>query len=98
LSTRVSALAPTLVPVIVGLTATAIIPPAYCQGLFIKYASGGSLAIVGAASGVTAANGYVLGSTDLQIDGPAVFYLNAGGATAVASLCFKLSQGVSQFP
>jgi hypothetical protein len=71
-----------------------LIPPSKCAGMFLKYASGGSLAITGGAS-LGVATGYVLGSTDISIDGPATFYL-AAGVTSVASVVFKMSAGFSQ--
>lgn len=71
-----------------------VTPPAKCAGVFLKYASGGSLAVTAGAS-LGVATGYVLGSTDISIDGPATFYLAAGTAS-VASLMFKRSAGFSQ--
>jgi hypothetical protein len=89
-------LAPTLIPVPVALTATAVIPPANCNGWFLKQHSGGTLAVVNAASGLTAAQGFILGaSMTLEVTGPAAFFLNAGGATAVAAVMFKRSAGYS---
>lgn len=71
-----------------------VVPPRACTGAYVKYASGASLAIVGSATaGVT--TGYVLGSTDIYINGPATFYL-AAGAASVASVLFIMSAGYSQ--
>jgi hypothetical protein len=90
-------LAATLIPVPVALTATPVYPPAGCNGFFLKYQSGGTLAIVNALSGITAVNGYVLGATEqISVDGPAVFFLNAAGSTSVAAVMFKRSAGYSQ--
>ena len=89
-------LAPTLIPVAVALTATPVYPPSGCNGFFLKYQSGGTLAIVNALSGVTAVNGYILGTTEqINVNGPAVFFLNAAGTTSVAAVCFKRSAGYS---
>jgi hypothetical protein len=97
---RAHGLAPTLIAVPVGLTATAVFPPQFCAGAWIKYQSGGTLAMVNAASGVTAVNGYIFGTTEppLNIDGPATFFLNAAGSTSVAAVIFKQSAGFSLFP
>lgn len=87
----------TLLAVPVALTATAVIPPSFCNAMTIKHQAGGSLAIVSAASGITAANGFLLGSSGpaLSISGPAVFYLNAAGSTSTAAILFHLSAGYS---
>lgn len=90
---RTYGLFPTLMAIGTSLSAQ-VTPPAKCAGMFLKYASGASLAVVGA-SGVAVSAGYVLGSTDISIDGPATFYMSAGGATAVASIMFKMSAGYS---
>lgn len=90
-------LAPTLIPVPVALTATPVYPPASCNRVMIKQqvGSGGTLAIVGALSGLTAATGYFLGSETIHVQGPAVFFLNSGGATSVAAVLFGRSAGYS---
>ncbi len=68
----------------------------------LKLLSGGSLEIATppiALSGSSAtgwATGYLLGTTEaFSIGGPATFYLAASGATAVATLAFQYSAGVS---
>lgn len=73
------------------------IPPAYCTGLKMKYASGGSLALVGA-TGAAVASGIVLDSTLIPVYGPASFYLAANGATAIAGVILEMSAGASLFP
>lgn len=83
-------------PTLVSIGASGIVqitPPAKCAGMYLKYASGGSLAITGGAS-LGVATGYVLGNTDVSIDGPATFYLAAGTAS-VGQIVFKMSAGFS---
>jgi len=75
-----------------GATATVVIPPKGCNGYYLKYASGGSLAIVPGIGSSGTLLGYLIGSTEvLNIDGPASFFLQSGGATAVAAIAFKFS-------
>lgn len=83
-------------PTLVSIGASGIVqitPPACCAGMYLKYASGGSLAITGGAS-LGVATGYVLGSTDINVPGPASFYL-AAGLASVASIVFLRSAGYS---
>ncbi len=72
-------------------------PPPKCNGWVVGYLSGGTLALVGAA---TLAPGYILGTTDqIACEGPATFFLGAAsGTTAVARVIFKYASGFSQFP
>ncbi len=84
----------TLMAIPTGATATIVVPPKGSHGYFLKYASGGSLAIVPGIGSSGTALGYVIGSTEvLSIDGPASFFLQAGGATAIAGMLFKFSSG-----
>jgi hypothetical protein len=83
----------TLLAVVAGATATLVVPPKGVNSLAIKYASGGSLAIVPAIGSSGVPLGWQLTSTPDLIDGPASFFLNAGGATAVAAILFKFSSG-----
>ena len=87
----VYSLGATLIAVAAGATATAVVPPKGCNGYFLKYQSGGSLAIVPGIGSSGTALGYLLQTEVLNIDGPATFFLNAGGATAVAAVAFKFS-------
>ena len=81
-----------------GATTLQVSPPAHCNGHILRWQSGGSLAIVNQ-SGMTAAQGYILGTTEQIITtGPAQFFLAAGGATSVAQVIWKLSAGYSQLP
>ena len=86
------ALGATLVIVATGLTqAVAVIPPANCNAVWLKWNAGGSLALVGnvgfTSAGFTAANGYLLGATEVfSTTGPAKFFLQATGATATAQV------------
>lgn len=66
----------------------------------LKYASGGSLEIMGASlAGVTglagaAGTGYLFGAAEaVEFTGPARYFLQATGATAVAYFIKGLSQG-----
>lgn len=82
-----------------GVTATQIIPPRTTKSIAFKYASGGSLAVVNALSGITATNGYILGTTEVvSLNGPVSFFLAASGSTAVASVLFGYSAGYSSLP
>lgn len=81
----------TLLAVVAGATATLVVPPKGANGVEIKYASGGSLAIVPGIGSSGVPLGWQLTSTPEVIDGPATFFLNAGGATAVAAIKFKYS-------
>lgn len=96
-SLRTYGLAPTLIAVPAGLTCVAVTPPHSCAGMFVKYQSGGTLAVMPNASGLTVTSGYLLlsGEQPLNIDGPAQFFLAAGGATAVAAVMFKRTAGFS---
>ncbi len=94
----VYAMQATLITVATGSTATPVTPPAHCLGHILKYSSGGSLAIVGAL-GLGATTGYLLGTTEqLATSGPAQFFLNASGATAIVQVIWQLSAGISQLP
>lgn len=91
----------TQVPVGTGGAANVrIVPPQYANGMFLKYLSGGTLAIVSnglsGSPGASAALGYILSTTDvISIEGPASFFLAASGTTAIAQIAFKLSSGMS---
>lgn len=96
---RTYALAPTLIAIPVAATSVAITPPANCAGFYLKSQGGGTLALVLHASGAgaSAANGYnFVGNEVMDVKGPAQFFLNAGGATAVAAIVFKRTAGFSQ--
>lgn len=81
-----------------GATTLQVIPPAHCLGHVLRYNSGGSLAIVNQA-GMTAAQGYILGTTEqINADGPAQFFLAAGGATSIAQVIWRMSVGYSNLP
>ena len=86
---------------IIAMTSAAnvqVMPSAGVNGWIIKKFSGATLAIVNGISAASSA-GYVLGDTEqVVINGPATFFLAAGGATAVASLVMKYSSGTSLFP
>jgi len=78
----------------IGLTSpTRVTPPAFCNGGFFKYVSGGSYAITAGISQL-ASTGYPVATTEaISISGPGVFYLHAVGATAVVGMVFSYSQG-----
>lgn len=91
----------TLLAVIAGSTATAVTMPKGCNQVYLKYASGGSLAIVqGLGSSGTPTGVQVLAAEPpWHFNGPASFFLAAGGATSVAGLVFGYSsQGQSGMP
>jgi len=81
----------TLMAIPTGATATIVIPPKGSNGYYLKYASGGSLAIVPGIGSSGTPLGYLIGSETINIDGPATFFLQSGGATAVAAIAFKFS-------
>ncbi len=75
-----------------------VIPPRGCNGVYFGLMSGQTWAISNAA-GMSIGNSFVLSATErLNFDGPATFFLAAGGATAVVGIGFKYSAGFSQLP
>jgi hypothetical protein len=87
----------TLVPIAVG-TPVQVIAQRGVNGWILKKASGATLAVV-AGTGFSAPQGYILGDSEvINIQGPATFFLAAGGATAVASLIASYSSGYSLIP
>ncbi len=80
-----------------------VTPSAYQFAQTMKYLSGGSLEIVPAQpSGASTAasgswgKGYLMSTTEIfNFGGPAVFYLAASGATAVAQMTIGYTSGVS---
>lgn len=84
-------------------TSSAYIPPtAYLISTRISYVSGGTLLLIGTDTGVTLASAtlaasdiYQVPTTTIVLEGPAPFYLAAGGATTTVSLLFNFSQGAS---
>lgn len=89
----------TNVAIPIGATAIQIFPPRTTQSIAIKYASGGTLAIVNNQGGIAAANGYIMGTSEVvSLNGPVSFFLAAGGSTSVASILFGYSAGYSSVP
>lgn len=86
----------TLIAVGNGVTAVPVVPPAHTMGIVLKSISGGSLTVVNGIAGV-GASGWLV-TSDVAIDGPALFYLGAVGATAIAGVMFKFSSGWSNLP
>jgi len=88
----------TLVAVATGATATPIIPPPFAKAVSFKYSSGGTLAVVDR-RGFTAAQGWILGTSEVQsFNGPSVFFLAAAGSTSIAAIEFGYSYGYSSSP
>lgn len=91
----------TLLAVIAGTTATVVTVPKGVNQLWLKYHSGGSLAMVqGLGSSGTPTGVQILAAEPpWHFDGPASFFLAAGGATSVAGIVFGYSaQGQSGVP
>ncbi len=81
-----------------GVGALQIVPPRGCNGVYFGLASGQTWAISNS-TGMSIGNSFVLSATErLNFDGPATFFLAAGGATAVIGLVWKYSAGFSQLP
>lgn len=90
----------TQVAIPIGNTCVPITPPAACIGGWLQWQSGGTLAICNQLAQAASA-GFILGITSfppMTWDGPAKFFLNAGGSTAVASIAWKFSSGYSLTP
>lgn len=87
----------TLIPIPTG-PAIQVIPPRTCIGYYFGMNSGQTWAIsnqVGASIG----NSFVLTATErLTVDGPANFFIAAGGATMVLGVVFRFSTGYSLTP
>jgi hypothetical protein len=91
----------------VGLSQVIKVTPVNQQvSVVVKYGSGGSLELVpiqpsgsstvSGGSNITWGHGYLLSSTDaIAAVGPAVFYLAATGATAIAQVAFGDSVGAT---
>lgn len=91
----------TLFAVVAGATGQIVTPPKGCNQVFLKYVSGGSLAIVPAigSSGTLLGVPVIAAESPWHFNGPSSFFLNAGGATSVAGLVFGFSsQGQSGIP
>lgn len=79
-------------------TAIQIFPGAGLNGWSFKKQSGATLAIVNG-TGFSVAQGYIMGDTEvMDIQGPATFFLAAGGATVTVAFAMKFSSGTSLFP
>ena len=84
-------------------TASAYIPPTqYLIGSVVSYVSGGTLLLIGTDVGVTLASAtlavsdvYQVPTGGISINGPASYYLAAGGATTTVSILFCYNQGAS---
>lgn len=82
--------------IVVGLSAIVqVTSEAYVNGWTIKKFSGGSLTIVSATTS-TIGTGYVVGDSEaINVDGPAMFYLSAVGATVTVHALQSKSSGAS---
>ena len=91
----------TLVKLVSGATPTLFTPATGEAGYMITYnggTNGGTLAVANG-FGASCANSYILGPTEhFMINGPAQFYLCAGGATCTAAIVIYKSYGYSAFP
>ncbi len=85
---------------VVGLSSIAqFVPPNYCNGVFFKKLSGGTLALASGLSQVFGASMYIMGETEIvNLTGPARFFLAAAGATTVVGVGLSFSDGVSLQP
>jgi len=81
-----------------AVVALQVVPPRGCNGVYFGLAAGQTWAIANA-TGMSIGNSFVLGATErLNFDGPATFFLAAGGATATIGIVWKYSAGFSQLP
>lgn len=80
----------------VGLSAAAVfLPGPYVNGIWFKYASGGSLFLGSGLSQTPGATMMNIGSEIISAGGPARFYLYASGATSIAAVGVSYSRGMS---
>lgn len=88
----------TVITVPTGATGVAIVPPNHCMGFFLSVNSGSTVAITNQlAQGAT--TGFYLSTTNpLSVDGPAQFFMVAGGATSTVGIAWKYSYGISVLP
>ncbi len=76
-----------------------VLPPRGCNGVYFGWQSGGSLAIMSGAGTSGPLGGFLLGTTErVNLDGPATFFLGAGGSTSIAGIAWKYSAGFSLLP
>lgn len=79
-------------------TAIQIYPGRGLNAWSFKKLSGATLAIV-QGTGFSAAQGYIMGDTEVfNVSGPATFFLAAGGATVTVGLVMGYSNGYSLIP
>ena len=88
----------TVVTVPTGATGIQIIPPTHCMGWFLSVNSGSTVAITNQLALGATAGFYLSTTTPLSIDGPAQFFLVAGGATSTVGIAWKYSSGISFLP
>lgn len=80
----------------VGLSAaTRFNPGPYVNGVWFKYASGGSLFLGSGLSQIPGQTMMLIGSEIISAAGPAQFFLYATGATSVAAVGVSYSRGMS---
>ncbi len=80
----------------VGLSAAArFIPGPNVNGIWFKYASGGSMFLGSGLSQTPGATMMLIGSEIISAGGPAQFFLYATGSTALASVGVSYSRGMS---
>lgn len=81
----------------VGLSAAAVFnPPAFCNGMWFKYQSGGTLFLGSGISQTPGATMYAVGSSEIvNVGGPARFFLYAAGATVTVGIGFSFNAGLS---
>lgn len=95
---RIYQLGVTLLAIPTGGCSYIVIPPRGTAAVSFKYASGGTLSVVNAL-GMTSAQGWIVSTSESQsINGPAVFFLAAGGSTSVAAIEWGYSAGFSAAP
>jgi len=83
--------------IVVGLSATVETKPrAGVQSGFLRIqAGGGTLAIVNGASAISTSGFLVPAATDVELQGPAKFYLAAAGATMTVAFVQRMSAGAT---
>ncbi len=88
----------TVLTVPTGATGIAVSPPAHCLGWFLSLNSGSTVAITNQLALGATAGFYISPTNPLSVDGPAQFFLVAGGATSTVGIAWKLSSGISLLP
>ncbi len=88
----------TVLTVPTGATGIQVTPPAHCLGWLMSWNSGSTVAITNQLALGATTGFYIPTSNPISVDGPAQFFLVAGGATSTVGIAWKLSSGISLLP